>query len=399
MCGIAGAIDIIAVRQPDGSLKSTPFHVRFGRLQVVKPRDKVVTVRVNGVEVALKMKLGRSGEAYFVHEADVSDEGELDSDLAVSPIQSPRRASLSGSSAELSDVVTPPADSDATTHREIDALKEKIAQLEIPTDAQGHAVQSTGRQGKPAEGLASGEATPPSVDGAAQGPATPPRVARLTMVSSMTSSQDQEVATPSQSAPSPASRPKGSSWSWGWGEAVPQKLSGSSATSPVVGPHEASDGDARAAGALQIPAAAASGGSRDHSMAPSFAEQGLPSPSTAEADMRGWSIFNLVGRRRCDKSSTPKLHYASQNATFCAVDIADPPDPSTLLKMGCRKWLMPVYVAMVPQTDHRAFFARGDWIEPVILTKTVIRTNRGNRRRSRRRSSEPRAGEVVCDLY
>lgn len=88
---IAGAIDIIAVRQPDGSLKSTPFHVRFGRLQVVRPRDKVVTVRVNGVEVALKMKLGRSGEAYFVHEADVSDEGELDSDLAVSPIQSPVR--------------------------------------------------------------------------------------------------------------------------------------------------------------------------------------------------------------------------------------------------------------------------------------------------------------------
>ena len=89
---LSGAIDIIAVRQPDGSLKSTPFHVRFGRLQVVKPRDKVVTVRVNGVEVALKMKLGRSGEAYFVHEADVSDEGDLDSDLAVSPIMSPVRA-------------------------------------------------------------------------------------------------------------------------------------------------------------------------------------------------------------------------------------------------------------------------------------------------------------------
>ena len=118
---LSGAIDIIAVRQPDGCLKSTPFHVRFGRLQVVKPRDKVVTVRVNGVEVALKMKLGRSGEAYFVREADVSDESELDSDLAVSPIQSPRRASLSGSSTEASDAVTPP-DSD-TTHREIDALK------------------------------------------------------------------------------------------------------------------------------------------------------------------------------------------------------------------------------------------------------------------------------------
>ena len=164
---LSGAIDIVAVRQPDGCLKSTPFHVRFGRLQVVKPRDKVVTVRVNGVEVALKMKLGRSGEAYFVREADVSDESELDSDLAVSPIQSPRRASLSGSSTEASDVVTPP-DSD-TTHREIDALKEQILQLDIPTDAQGHAVQSTGRQGQPAEGSASGETTPPRVDGSVSG--------------------------------------------------------------------------------------------------------------------------------------------------------------------------------------------------------------------------------------
>ena len=96
---LSGAIDIVAVRQPDGSLKSTPFHVRFGRLQVVKPRDKVVTVRVNEVEVVLKMKLGRSGEAYFVHEADVSDEGELDSDLAVSPIQSPVRSPLPATAA------------------------------------------------------------------------------------------------------------------------------------------------------------------------------------------------------------------------------------------------------------------------------------------------------------
>ena len=47
----------MAVRQPDGSLKSTPFHVRFGRMQVVKPRDKVVTVRVNGDEAPLKMKV------------------------------------------------------------------------------------------------------------------------------------------------------------------------------------------------------------------------------------------------------------------------------------------------------------------------------------------------------
>ena len=138
---LSGAIDIIAVRQPDGRLKSTPFHVRFGRFSgVLRPADKVVTIKVNDTEVPLQMKLGRSGEAcvsprptaepirvaltslcirrYFVHEADVSN--ELDDDLAVSPIMSPRRASLTGASSgsevfsEVSqqEVVTPPSGGD-----------------------------------------------------------------------------------------------------------------------------------------------------------------------------------------------------------------------------------------------------------------------------------------------
>ena len=137
---LSGAIDIIAVRQPDGRLKSTPFHVRFGRFSgVLRPADKVVTIKVNDIEVPLQMKLGRSGEAcvsprptaepirctdllrirrYFVHEADVSN--ELDDDLAVSPIMSPRRASLTGASSgsevfsEVSqqEVVTPPSGGD-----------------------------------------------------------------------------------------------------------------------------------------------------------------------------------------------------------------------------------------------------------------------------------------------
>lgn len=215
-----------------------------------------------------------------------------------------RRASLSGSSTETSQVVTPPADSDVTTHREIDALKETIAQLEIPTDEQGHAVQSAGRQGKPIGGLSSGETTPPMVDVSTQGPVTPPRVTRLTMASSQVEpSQDQEASpsTSTPSAPQP-SRSKGSSWSWGWGEAVPQKLPGSSSTSPVAGPATATDGNTPGADALQIDAAARSGGSKEYTMATTSPEQSVPSPSsssTAEADMRGWSIFNLVGRRRC----------------------------------------------------------------------------------------------------
>ena len=68
---LSGAIDIVVVRQPDGSLKSSPFHVRFGKLHVLKPKEKLVRVAVNGEPVELWMKLGYSGEAFFVEESTV----------------------------------------------------------------------------------------------------------------------------------------------------------------------------------------------------------------------------------------------------------------------------------------------------------------------------------------
>jgi phosphatidate phosphatase LPIN len=32
---LSGCIDIIVVQQPDGSLQSSPFHVRYGKLKVI----------------------------------------------------------------------------------------------------------------------------------------------------------------------------------------------------------------------------------------------------------------------------------------------------------------------------------------------------------------------------
>lgn len=68
---LSGAIDVIVVRQPDGSLKSTPFHVRFGKLEILKPADKMIRIQVNGADTPLRMKLGRAGEAYFVEESNL----------------------------------------------------------------------------------------------------------------------------------------------------------------------------------------------------------------------------------------------------------------------------------------------------------------------------------------
>ncbi|KAF5823560.1 putative phosphatidate phosphatase [Helianthus annuus] len=82
-----GAVDIIVVQQQDGSFRSTPWYVRFGKFQgVLKGAEKVVKIEVNGVEADFHMYLDNSGEAYFIKEItpekdnDVKDSnGSLDS--------------------------------------------------------------------------------------------------------------------------------------------------------------------------------------------------------------------------------------------------------------------------------------------------------------------------------
>lgn len=72
-----GAVDIIVVQQPDGSFKSSPWYIRFGKFQgVLKTREKIVSVSVNGVEAGIHMYLDHRGEAHFLKETDI-EEGEL----------------------------------------------------------------------------------------------------------------------------------------------------------------------------------------------------------------------------------------------------------------------------------------------------------------------------------
>ena len=64
---LSGAVDVVAVRQADGSIKCSPFYVRFGKYQgLLRRRDKLVKIHINGQEVPLNMYVGRTGEAYFV---------------------------------------------------------------------------------------------------------------------------------------------------------------------------------------------------------------------------------------------------------------------------------------------------------------------------------------------
>uniref|UniRef100_A0A8C1X4K0 phosphatidate phosphatase n=1 Tax=Cyprinus carpio TaxID=7962 RepID=A0A8C1X4K0_CYPCA len=67
---LSGCIDVIVVRQPDGALICSPFHVRFGKMGVLRSREKVVDIEINGEPVDLHMKLGENGEAFFVKETE-----------------------------------------------------------------------------------------------------------------------------------------------------------------------------------------------------------------------------------------------------------------------------------------------------------------------------------------
>lgn len=126
---LTGAIDVVVVEQPDGSFTCSPFHVRFGKLGVLRSREKVVSykrsggfslsclsrhfmflchqlcvqskiltlkrfpfqvdIEINGDPRQIHMKLGDSGEAFFVEEVG-SDGSPTDTEipphLACSPI-------------------------------------------------------------------------------------------------------------------------------------------------------------------------------------------------------------------------------------------------------------------------------------------------------------------------
>ncbi|XP_019942554.1 phosphatidate phosphatase LPIN2 isoform X2 [Paralichthys olivaceus] len=104
---LTGGIDVIVVRQPDGSFQCSPFHVRFGKLGVLRSKEKIVDIEINGESVDLHMKLGDNGEAFFVEESG-NMEAQVPAHLCTSPIplevpeeteETPEGSSFAGSGA------------------------------------------------------------------------------------------------------------------------------------------------------------------------------------------------------------------------------------------------------------------------------------------------------------
>uniref|UniRef100_A0A8C7TJG5 phosphatidate phosphatase n=1 Tax=Oncorhynchus mykiss TaxID=8022 RepID=A0A8C7TJG5_ONCMY len=82
---LSGCIDVVVVRQPDGTFHCSPFHVRFGKLGVLRSKEKVIDIEINGEPVELHMKLGDNGEAFFVQETEQHNE-IVPAHLVTSPI-------------------------------------------------------------------------------------------------------------------------------------------------------------------------------------------------------------------------------------------------------------------------------------------------------------------------
>ncbi|KAL2122820.1 hypothetical protein VTJ04DRAFT_3275 [Mycothermus thermophilus] len=86
---LSGAIDVIVVEREDGSLACSPFHVRFGKFSLLRPYEKKVEFKVNGVKQPYPMKLGEGGEAFFVFETSDTIPKSLQTSPLVSPASSP----------------------------------------------------------------------------------------------------------------------------------------------------------------------------------------------------------------------------------------------------------------------------------------------------------------------
>jgi phosphatidate phosphatase LPIN len=86
---LSGAIDVIVVEQDDGTLACSPFHVRFGKFSLLRPYEKKVEFKVNGIKQEYSMKLGEGGEAFFVFETTDNIPQSLQTSPLVSPASSP----------------------------------------------------------------------------------------------------------------------------------------------------------------------------------------------------------------------------------------------------------------------------------------------------------------------
>lgn len=132
---LSGAIDTIVVERADGSWACSPFHVRFGKYQILRPSDKKVEFRVNGELQPYSMKLGEGGEAFFIFETTQDIPADMQTSPLASPVASPEQKPTETPPNPLLDDPEPLdlASVDSTLHRN---RRGRMSMSVPPSDAQ-----------------------------------------------------------------------------------------------------------------------------------------------------------------------------------------------------------------------------------------------------------------------
>ncbi|GEM06033.1 lipin 1 [Rhodotorula toruloides] len=121
---LTGAIDVIVVERPtesgDVELACSPFHVRFGKLSVLRPVDKKVRIHVNDRRVPFYMKVGETGEAFFVFETEADVPADMQTSPLSGPVSDDGRSDNGDGEIEALDLDAPATEQDTEEPREAD---------------------------------------------------------------------------------------------------------------------------------------------------------------------------------------------------------------------------------------------------------------------------------------
>lgn len=70
---LSGCIDVIVAEDEEGRLESTPFHIRVGKFKLFRSFEKIITLRINGLQSEHGMKISGKGIGYWEIETGKDD--------------------------------------------------------------------------------------------------------------------------------------------------------------------------------------------------------------------------------------------------------------------------------------------------------------------------------------
>ena len=136
------------MKQEDGAYRCSPFHVRFGKLGVIRSKEKIIDIEINGQRVDfLHMMLGEAGEAFFIERLNTA--GEMTSSTMSSVVSTNELNSLVtenkltiSTCSELNEAVSSTTASLQVSLGTSETASETIKSMEFDLDIESNEVHS-----------------------------------------------------------------------------------------------------------------------------------------------------------------------------------------------------------------------------------------------------------------